>query len=80
MITEYTKFNETYFTVNIEPKKSVNIKDLFDKILQKQKEPFAKIFVIMLPMMFPAILKYFNDKNLNIKNIATDKKHIVMEL
>ena len=51
MITEYTKFNETYFTVNIEPKKSVNIKDLFDKILQKQKEPFAKIFVIMLPMI-----------------------------
>ena len=80
MITEYTKFNETYFTVNIEPKKSVNIKDLFDKILQKQKEPFAKIFVIMLPMLFPTILKYFNDKKLNIKNIATDKKHIVMEL
>jgi hypothetical protein len=80
MITEYTKFNETYFTVNIEPKKPVNIKDLFDKILNKQKEPFAKVFVIMLPMLFPAILKYFNDKNLNIKNIATDKKHIVMEL
>ena len=80
MITEYNKFNETYFTLTIENKKSVNIQDLVDKILKKQKEPFSKIFVIMLPILFPAVLKHFNSKNLNIKNIAVDKKHIILEV
>jgi hypothetical protein len=80
MITEYSKFNETYFTFTIENKKSVNIQNLVDKILKKQKEPFSKVFVILMPALFPAVFKYFTGKNLNIKNISTDKKHIFLEL
>jgi hypothetical protein len=80
MITEYSKFNETYFTFTIENKKSVNIQDLVDKILKKQKEPFSKVFVIIMPILFPVILKYFNNKKLNIKNIVMNKKHVVLEI
>ena len=79
MITELTKQNETYFTVSVEPKKPLNLQELVEKILKKKNEPFAKIFVVTLPILFPAILKYLNSKNLKIKNIETDKKHFVME-
>ena len=56
MITELLKRNETYLVVLIEKNKSVNLNELVEKILKKQKEPFSKIYVVLMPMMIPAVL------------------------
>ena len=80
MITELSKRNETYLVVLIEKNKSVNLNELVEKILKKQKEPFSKIYVVLMPMMIPAVLKHLNSKNIPIKGMSFDKTKAVLEV
>jgi hypothetical protein len=81
MITEINKFGETRFIVAPgKNKDSKFIQELLNKIKAKQKEPFAKIFIITTTKYFPIILIGLKKFKIPIKNIGTDKKSFVLEL
>ena len=81
MITETSKLNATTFTVSLEPKINPSIiKSLIQKIKQKQKEPFAKIFVNLHPAYFSVFISALKINDLNVKNMATDNKTIMVEI
>lgn len=81
MITEKSTFQETHFILM--PEKKLNkkiISELIEKILQKQKEPFVKIFITIYPMFIQVVLEALKSKNIKIKQIHLSKNYFVISL
>ena len=80
MIVEDSKLLKTHFTVlpgeKTDPKLIMN---LLQKIKDKQKEPFAKIFVTIHPMFFAPLLKAMEKEQFTFKNFGTDKSLFYIE-
>jgi len=80
MITEIDRRDSTSLyllkTVKL-TKKGFN--ELYSKITKLQKQPFAKIYVFVLPMILPDLLKEIKNKDLRIKNMVSDNKLFRLE-
>lgn len=81
MITEKSTFQETHFILM--PDKKLNkkiISELIEKILQKQKEPFAKIYVTVHPMFYQPLMVALKTKKIDVKGLFSDKTSFVIHL
>lgn len=81
MIVEFSKFNETVYTLPKEVKMTNKLsKELIEKIEKKKKEPFARVKLIILAPLLPDLIKLFKEKDISIKNIFADKIKIGIEI
>jgi hypothetical protein len=81
MITEKSTLQETHFILM--PDKKLNkkiISELIEKILQKQKEPFAKIYVTVHPMFYQPLMLALKTKKIDVKGLFSDKTSFVIHL
>lgn len=81
MITEKSTLQETHFILM--PDKKLNkkiISELIEKILQKQKEPFAKIYVTVHPMFYQPLMMALKTKKIDVKGLFSDKTSFVIHL
>lgn len=58
-------------------------KKVFDKILkdikQTNKEPFGKLYIFILPPLFPDMIDFLKKHDITIKSLVTDQKLFRME-
>lgn len=81
MIVEFSKFNETVYTLPKTVKMTNKLsKELIEKIEKKKKEPFAKVKLIILAPLLPDLIKLLKEKDISIKNIFADKIKIGIEI
>lgn len=81
MIVEFSKFNETVYTLPKVVKMTNKLsKELIEKIEKKKKEPFAKVKLIILAPLLPDLIKLLKEKDISIKNIFADKIKIGIEI
>lgn len=81
MIVEFSKFNETVYTLPKAVKMTNKLsKELIEKIEKKKKEPFAKVKLIILAPLLPDLIKLLKEKDISIKNIFADKIKIGIEI
>ena len=55
-------------------------KELLQKIKTKKSEPFAKIELVVLPVIVPDLLKFLKTNDIAIKQIAIEKPFFRMEI
>lgn len=81
MIVETSNLNNTQFTLMPGKKPEANeVAKLVLRIKEKQKEPFAKIYLTLHPMYFMTVSFALNKSGIKIKGMAPNNKLFVLEI
>lgn len=81
MIVETSKLNNTQFTLMPGKKPEANeVSKLILRIKEKQKEPFAKIYLTLHPIYFMTVSYALNQAGIKIKGMSPHNKLFVMEI
>jgi len=81
MIVEFSKYNETVYTLPKSLKLTKKLEaDLLEKIKTKKKEPFASIKIFMYVPILPKLMDVLKKEGIQIKGMIANNVKVGIEI